>query len=120
MRVVVEDYRRNMREPSQPLALSQTLTMDFDEQGRDVSENVREGSSETSTTLTYLGEHILEIKSDFVYEGKPKGDAVVGRWSYDTSGHVTDYHRTRGNKSENHYTNFTYDPKGSQVILECI
>jgi hypothetical protein len=117
-RIVVEDYRVKVREPSQPLALSQTLTMDFDEQERDVSEVVREGSSETRTALAYQDGHISEINTSFVYDGKPKGDAVRDRWTYDTAGHVTDYHRTRGSKSENHYTNFRYDPKGRLIAVE--
>src|ERR1700683_2601094 len=70
-RIVVEDYRVKVREPSQPLALSQTLTMDFDEQERDVSEVVREGSSETRTALAYQDGHISEINTSFVYDGKP-------------------------------------------------
>ena len=117
-RTYVEDYRRQMREPSQPPALSRTLTINFDEKGRDSSEIDHQGSSETRSALTYQDGHILEIDTSFVYEGKPNGDPILDRWSYNTSGHVTDYHRTRGNKSENHYTNFRYDSKGRLIGLD--
>ncbi len=34
------------------------------------------------------------------------------------TGHVTDYHRTRGSKSENHYTNFQYDSEERLVGMD--
>jgi hypothetical protein len=117
-RIVVEDYQRNVREPSQPLALSQTSTIDFDDQGRDVGEVVRESSRETRSALAYQDGHILEINTSFKYEGKPPGAAIRDSWSYNTSGHVTDYQRVSGNKLQNHWTDFKYDPQGRLIALD--
>jgi hypothetical protein len=117
-RIFVEDYGSKFYQPSQPLVLSRTLTMDFDEHGRDVSEVNSEGSSESRTALSYQDGHILEIHTSFIYEGKPKGDPMHERWSYNTSGQITDFQRIRGNTIENHYTNFRYDSQGRLIGMD--
>ncbi len=64
-RIVAEEYQPKPGDPSQPPTLSRTLTMDFDEQGRDVGEIERHGLSETSSVLSYQDGHIVEIDTSF-------------------------------------------------------
>jgi len=116
-RVLWEEFQVKDGGKAQPV-LRETITCEFDEQGREVTRTDRQGSMGTKTVTTHQNGHVVSETSRFTSDGEPGGAQEWNYWTYDPSGHLTDFRRGRGNRIESHYTNFGYDQQGRLTDLE--
>jgi hypothetical protein len=108
----------NLFSGTTPPPVSRDLSMEFDEQGRQVREVENRGATQSRTTTTYQGGRMATREFQTVRDGKPTGEPMVDRWAYDSRGRLIDFQRKRGDQSQNHYTNITYDAEGRPLTSE--
>jgi hypothetical protein len=117
-RVVYEEFHLQAQGQTHPPTPWQTLTTEFDEQGRATTKIDKNSLGETKSATTYQNGRIMAEISNFTRDGKPSAPEEWNYWTYNAAGLITDFRRGRGNTLENHYTNLKYDQQGRLTSFE--
>jgi YD repeat-containing protein len=117
-RVVWEEFQLRTRGQPHPPTLSQTVTTEFDDQGREMTKVEKNTFGETKSVTAYQNGRIVTEISTFTRDEKPIHPEEWNYWTYDAAGRITDFRRGRGDTIENHYTNLKYDQQGRLTSFE--
>lgn len=117
-RVVYEEFQLQTRGQTHSPTLRQTVTTEFDEQGRQIAKNDKNSVGEIRSVTTYQNGSIVAEVSTFTRDGKPSAPDEWNYWTYNAAGRITDFRRGRGDRLENHYANLKYDHQGGLTSFE--
>lgn len=95
----------------------ESIRTKYDEQGRAVEKIQRAYGAVTTSIIRYDGDHLISEEATFS-GGRTEQPKAWNYWKYDEHGKVIDYKRGRGEKLENHETNFTRDAQGRLTGFE--
>ena len=117
-RVVWEEFQTRTRGQTHPPTIWQTITTEFDDQGRETTKIDKNSFGETKSITTYQNGRTVAMTSTFTRDEKPSSPEEWNYWTYDASGRLIEFRRGRGTTVQNHYTNFKYDQQGRLTSFE--